>query len=135
MFENDKDLFDFLDSLGFEYEVNSLNPGIVSSSGEYIHFDDLQLPSEYFKSLEEPGDFLVAEFELSLDKDKIDISRTYIGESADIDFNKAYFVDQPFDKSVFENRSHLSKERPVHRYRKEKYMFNNLAIKNKEVAA
>lgn len=51
MFENEEDLFELLDFLQLDYEIDSPTPGIRSKTGEFIPYDNLKLPSEYFEEL------------------------------------------------------------------------------------
>ena len=51
MFENEEDLFELLDFLQLDYEIDSPTPGIRSKTSEFIPYDNLKLPSEYFEEL------------------------------------------------------------------------------------
>ena len=44
MFENEEDLFELLDFLQLDYEIDSPTPGIRSRTGEFISYDNLKLP-------------------------------------------------------------------------------------------
>ncbi|MCK1257296.1 hypothetical protein MX075_05465 [Streptococcus uberis] len=51
MFKNDSELIEMLDSLEFDYELDSSNPGLRTKVGEFISFDSLSSPSEYYENL------------------------------------------------------------------------------------
>lgn len=51
MFKNDAELIEMLDSLNFEYELNSSNPGLRTKLGEFISYDALSVPSDYYERL------------------------------------------------------------------------------------
>lgn len=51
MFKNDLELITVLDFLGFDYEMDSLNPGIQTKVGEFISYDILNIPPTHFEKL------------------------------------------------------------------------------------
>lgn len=51
MFNNDSELIVMLDSLGFDYELDSINPGIRTRAEKFISYDVLSKPSDYFEKL------------------------------------------------------------------------------------
>lgn len=51
MFKKDSELIAMLDFLGFDYEMDSLNPGIRTKMGEFISYDILNIPSTHFEKL------------------------------------------------------------------------------------
>ncbi|QBX08331.1 hypothetical protein [Streptococcus gordonii] len=51
MFKNDSELIAMLDFLEFDYEMDSVNPGIRTKVGEFISYDVLDMPSTYFEKL------------------------------------------------------------------------------------
>lgn len=45
-----KELIELLDAVGFTYELDQENPGIITMDGSHYSYDDIPLPSEYLKT-------------------------------------------------------------------------------------
>lgn len=49
MFKSDSELIVMLGYLGFEYEIGSKDPGIRTRGEEFISYDGLSKPFDYFE--------------------------------------------------------------------------------------
>lgn len=51
MFGKD-DLISMLEQFNFDYEIDSEFPGLVSTTGEFVSFEEIKLPSDYLEDLD-----------------------------------------------------------------------------------